>query len=818
MSAFEQPRPAPAVPRDVPAAAESSARPPGLPPGPVSLGVAALLLDAQPGGGPSGRARLDVLRQAEGDPLTIVELSRTCPPVLADAALVSGSMSGRGPSLRSTPRVRGAYREHLGALPEATRRALLYAAAAWPDDELRTVMAALDSDDLSVWDPAEESGLITVADGRLAFGRPLIRAAAFHGPSAGARQRAHRDLAAASDQSPASRARHLAEASIGPDETVAEALDAAAAGHRLTGDLFAAARALEQAARLSVRDPDRARRLAGALAAASCLGNPEWVRDLYERFSGVNHDPEQRCVAACAMAGALSLLSFQREAFGLLLDAFRQSPPSTAATSFALAALAASVSRQSGLADHRRALPRLLAHADRMSRKAGPRKGRPAAAGPTADGADTAVTGPAEERNPELAGSGALVALCAPPTGPSGALSGTGTESSGHAATREAARLLTAASVAYHTDRSELCAELYRRASGPRGARGALGPTLWELPAQVDTLIALGRWAEAEALAADGRSVAAVHRLPRLDMDLEALTVTLRALRGDPDPDPVPAALTYDPRPPQRPTASRVLFTGPHWRSVSLDENRATRARMLRACGLSALSLGDSDGAYRHFRALYGEDGAPLDASVAPRAIAELAESAARAGRRAAAARVLAGVREGLGDRPTSRMSLLTHHAAALVEERGDPEAHFRLALAGTAGETWPLERARTRLHYAVWLRRRRRPLEARTQLAAALEAAVRLGARGLAGTARGELRAAGAAEAAGVLAPVPRLDELTPQQERIARLAAGGLTNREIGERLFLSPRTVGSHLYQVYPKLGISSRRQLRDVLSGT
>ncbi|MFE6497222.1 LuxR C-terminal-related transcriptional regulator [Streptomyces sp. NPDC057748] len=802
--------PVPVVPRDVPAAG-SPGDLPATPLGPVSPGVAALLLDAQPGGGPSGHARLDVIRRAEGDPLTLVELGRACSPVTGDAALLGEALPEGEPFFRSTLRIRHAYREHLGALPEATRRALLYAAASWPDDELGTVMAALGTDDLAVWDPAEEAGLIAVADGRLAFGHPLIRAAAFHGRSVGARQRAHRDLAAVSGQSQASRARHLAEASIGPDETVAEALDAAAVGHRLAGDLFAAARALEQAARLSVLDTDRAGRLAGALTAASCLGNPEWVRDLYERFSGVNRDPERRCVAACAMAGALSLLSYQREAFGLLLDTFRNSPPRTATTSFALAALAASIARQSGLPDHLQSLPPLLAHADRTAREAGPGEAR---------------TGPADgEGLPELAAPGVLEALGALTAVLAGAPSRTRTEpprpdrdAAGHSSTREVARLLTDASLAYHTDRSELSAELHRQAGNPLGARGSRGPRVWGLPAQVDTLIALGRWTEAESLVTDGRSVAAVHRLPRLDMDLEALAVTLRALRGDPDPAAMtydPPAITHSPQPPLRPSASRVPFTGPHWRSVSLDENRATRARMLRACGLSALSLGDCDSAYRHLRALYGGDGAPLDAFVAPRAIAELAEAARRTGNQTDAARTLAEVREGQGDRPTLRMTLLIHHAAALVDEGGDPERHFRLALVSAAGETWPLERARTRLHYAVWLRRRRRPLEARAQLTAALEVALRFGALGLAETARGELRAAGAAEASGAVVPAHRLDELTAQQRQIAGLAADGLTNREIGERLFLSPRTVGSHLYQVYPKLGISSRHQLRDVL---
>jgi DNA-binding CsgD family transcriptional regulator len=307
----------------------------------------------------------------------------------------------------------------------------------------------------------------------------------------------------------------------------------------------------------------------------------------------------------------------------------------------------------------------------------------------------------------------------------------------------------------------------------------------------VDTLVSIGRWAEAEAVIEEGRSDAAIHRLPRVEMDLEALEVTLRALRGETMPD--------------------IQFTGPHWRSVSLDENRSTHARMLRASGLTAMVLGDGDRAFRHLRALFGEDGSPLDPFLSPRCISALAAAAQRVGRQQEAARILREVRERQGARPTTRMTLLMHHAAALVDEDADPEHHFRLALVNTEGDKWPLERAQARLHYAIWLRRRRRSLEARAQLTAVVEVAARLDARHLAASARSELRATGA----GVPASADRLAELTAQQQQIARLAANGLSNREIGERLFLSPRTVGSHLYNVYPKLGISSRHQLRDLL---
>lgn len=761
--------------------------------GPLPPGAAARLLDARPDA-PRGRLRLELLRQAEGNPLAIVDLHRA-------------SRAGAG-----APPAPPLFASRLDDLPEDTRRALLYASAALRDEELRTVMAALGTDDLTVWTPAEEAGLIGIADGRLTFGHPLMRAAAFHQQPAKLRQRAHRDLAAAEGQSPACRAWHRAAATIGPDEEIASALERATAVHATSeGDHFTAAQALEQAARLSGNDMDRARRLAAAMAAASTLGDPEWVRDLYAEFSRVGRDPDLRCKAVCAMAAALSLLSYQREAFGLLLDLWRHSPPRTAATSFAFTALAAAITQQSGLPEHREELPRLLDHARRLARATpGPEEDgaeNPAPAAPTgpenpAPGQPTAATEPMPACEfPGFTGPGVLAALDAyvsvgldatprrvsvPPSGP---LDGPA----------PLTRLLTQASVAYYTDESEQCAELYRQVSTVRDAQGTWGSRVWALPNHVDALIAVGRWPQAQALIDEGRSEAAVHRLPRVDMDLEALEVTLRALRGDSLPD--------------------IPFISSHWRTVSLGENRATRARMLRASGLHALALGDAERAFRHFRSLFGEDGSPLVPYLSPRSVGELAAAAQGVGRKEEAAHVLAAVRAGLGERPTTRMTLLMHHAAALVDETADPEHHFRLALVNPDGDTWPMERARARLHYAIWLRRRRRPLEARAQLTAVLEAAARLDARALADAARGELRAAGVADAsASTLATVEGLAELTAQQHQIVRLAAGGLSNREIGERLFLSPRTVGSHLYNVYPKLGISSRHQLRDLLHDT
>jgi DNA-binding NarL/FixJ family response regulator len=124
------------------------------------------------------------------------------------------------------------------------------------------------------------------------------------------------------------------------------------------------------------------------------------------------------------------------------------------------------------------------------------------------------------------------------------------------------------------------------------------------------------------------------------------------------------------------------------------------------------------------------------------------------------------------------------------------------------------LERAVTALEYGEWLRRRRRRGEAQTALSQALTVFRELGARPWMDRASNELRACGVVVATAD-GPPKGIDGLTSQQLQIVRLAAAGLTNRQIGKRLFLSPRTVGFHLYQAFPKLGVTARTQLRDVL---
>jgi DNA-binding CsgD family transcriptional regulator len=168
-----------------------------------------------------------------------------------------------------------------------------------------------------------------------------------------------------------------------------------------------------------------------------------------------------------------------------------------------------------------------------------------------------------------------------------------------------------------------------------------------------------------------------------------------------------------------------------------------------------------------------------------------------------------------LDGRASARLEQLIARARGILTGPAKSEAHFDRGLADPAGDQWPFERAQLRLEYGEWLRRRRRINDAKAVLTQALGTFRRLGARSWVQRAQAELKACGVA-VTGAPGEPDALGELTPQQRQIVRLASDGLTDREIGDRLFLSPRTVSSHLYRSYPKLGVASRHQLRDVIA--
>jgi DNA-binding CsgD family transcriptional regulator len=141
------------------------------------------------------------------------------------------------------------------------------------------------------------------------------------------------------------------------------------------------------------------------------------------------------------------------------------------------------------------------------------------------------------------------------------------------------------------------------------------------------------------------------------------------------------------------------------------------------------------------------------------------------------------------------------------------PPRCSKKALATPGADRFPFDLGRVLLCHGEQLRRARAVAGSRAQLAAALDIFERLGARPWAARAAGELRAAGWEGSH----TVPRdRTSLTPQELEIAMLAAAGLSNKQIGQRLFLSHRTVGAHLYQIFPKLGVTSRAALRDAFA--
>jgi DNA-binding CsgD family transcriptional regulator len=195
-------------------------------------------------------------------------------------------------------------------------------------------------------------------------------------------------------------------------------------------------------------------------------------------------------------------------------------------------------------------------------------------------------------------------------------------------------------------------------------------------------------------------------------------------------------------------------------------------------------------------------------------AIANLAEAAVRIGRRDEARALLEGLECRAALTPSPLFDHVMRHARAVLADDAEAEALFQLALAPEAN-TGPFQRARVELAYAMWLRRQRRGADARAPLRAARDTFDALGALPWGQAARQELRATG--ETSRGRTP-DVLEQLTPQELQIAQMAASGLSNREIGQTLYLSHRTIGSHLYRIFPKLGVASRAELRDALPDT
>jgi DNA-binding CsgD family transcriptional regulator len=201
------------------------------------------------------------------------------------------------------------------------------------------------------------------------------------------------------------------------------------------------------------------------------------------------------------------------------------------------------------------------------------------------------------------------------------------------------------------------------------------------------------------------------------------------------------------------------------------------------------------------------------DYGYAGASLPELVEAAARSGRPELAAAALPRLEERTRAAGTDWALGVLARAQALTSEGDRADTLYLEAIERLERTRIRIELARARLLYGEWLRRENRRVDAREQLRAAHDTFSRAGAEAFAERARRELSATGETV---LRRTAETRDVLTPQEEQIARLAADGQTNPEIGAQLFISPRTVEYHLRKVFTKIGISSRKELRGALA--
>ena len=322
-------------------------------------------------------------------------------------------------------------------------------------------------------------------------------------------------------------------------------------------------------------------------------------------------------------------------------------------------------------------------------------------------------------------------------------------------------------------------------------ADGRLGLLAQALVSQAWAALFAGNWSEVLPAAVEAGRLARETGQPRWAAAAQLAEAALAGLRGD---QAVAERLATE--------AERLLM--PLVAHPTLAFVQLTR-------GLTALTGGRHTDAYEHLRRI----GDPADAAYHPFlrcwALGDLIEAATRSGHGDEARSTLDWFEAVAGEWRTPGLQVGVAYGRPLLADDDHAEALFQAALEEGA-IPWPFYRARLLLAYGAWLRRRRRAAESRTPLRAARDVFDTLGAAPWGERARQELRASG--ESSRAPRPDAR-DELTPHELQIARMAAAGLSNREIGEKLYVSHRTVSTHLYRIFRKLDVASRGQLRDVL---
>ncbi len=709
----------------------------------------------------TAEARQRVLAEARGNPLALLEL----PPALRDAAVAGPP--GLSPLVPMSRRLQALFAAHVGGLPARAQRLLLLAALDATGD-LR-ILGALgkSSDGLEELAVAERSQILYVdaSTHRLAFRHPLIRSAVVELATAAERRQAHQDLAALFAGQPHRRAWHLAEATPGPDEQVAGLLEDTAGRVLQRGDAVGAVAALVRAAELSPGRAEQGRRLAqAAYIRADMTGDLrhalQWLADSRASSAALRGSLQAAVTAAhLLLNGEGDIETAHRLLISAIADqaiAAEAGEGTFGEALYTLMLVCFFGGRPELWDPFRSALAHLGASVPAVVRLSSEMLADPAR---TAAGAletlDAAIAGLAGEVNPS--------------------------------------RIIRIALASHFVDRLPGCrAALWQVVRGGRDG-GAVSSALNAQMLLSRDGFATGQWDQAQRLADDAATRCREHGYVLLAWPGRHVQALIAAARGD-----------YQ-------TASAIAAEMLQW----ADPRRVQLLRCYawQVYTLAALSRGDFDEAYRQASKI-GPAGTL--ASHVPGALLsqlDLVEAAARAGRHGEAAAHAAVIQDAGIARLSPRLALLAHACVAVTASDDDAPGPFERALAVPGADRWPFDLARVHLLYGERLRRTRAVTRSREHLRAAEETFDRLRAVPWAQRAATELRAAGQAGP-----PYGERNEavLTPQEREIALLAASGLTNKQIGERLFLSHRTVGFHLHRVFPKLGISSRAALRDALA--
>ena len=716
----------------------------------------ALLAEHAPELTPDLRQR--VLVEAGGNPLALVELPRALGPEHL------GVLPATAP-LPITERLERAFAGRVSELPPATRSFLLVAALDEGAD-LRELLAATSlvaNRPITVEDiaPAEAAGLASVNGQALRFRHPLIRAAIYQAAAASVRQTAHRALAEIHAGDPDRSVWHRAAALTGSHEQVAADLEAAAERALRRGAPAAAAAALERAAQLSDPASSRGRLLVRAAEIEFELGRTELA------------------LRRLAEAKPLPLGQGERTRLTLWLEAFNEDSWSGATRVAAFAEIANRMTSADGPA---------LVLKSLMTVAVGCWWGNP-----TQETRDLVVA--AAERLQVTEDDPTLLAVlaCADPVKRGEVVIDRISRMTPHATGDPAALHLVgwAATAVWAFDLS--WGFLTSAVEGLR-AQGRLGLLAQALVSQSWAAIHLAKETVAVSAADEAARLARETGQLRWALAADLAKATVAGERGD---FQTADALANHAESELLPIGAQAMLS-----LVQFARGRSAVAHQRYLDGLEYLKrvLDPSDVAYHPF--------------VGAWALPDLIEAAAHAGRPHDARLYLDALESLAAQTSAPYLRATVGYVRPLLASDDRAEALYQAALVGDLSN-WPCFRGRLLLEYGRWLRRQRRVAESRAPLRAARESFDALAFDGLAEVARRELRASG--ETSIRRTPDAR-DQLTPQELQIAQLAASGLSNREIGQKLYLSHRTVGSHLYRIFPKLGISSRSELGSVLSGS